>query len=137
MDQNEGKKSLEPHVLIFPIPFQGPVNCALKLAELLCLSGMYVTFLNTDHIHRPLLRYTDVLSRFSHYPNFRFETIPDGLVHENPVSGDRFEEVMEAVNGVETSTPVVSFETISPSCLWTSCFNLRALIESGHVPLKG
>ncbi|XP_024963213.1 7-deoxyloganetic acid glucosyltransferase-like [Cynara cardunculus var. scolymus] len=98
MDQNHQEN--EPHVLIFPIPFQGPVNCALKLAELLCLSGIHVTFLNTHHIHRPLLRHTQVLSRFNRYPNFRFETIPDGLEHENPVSGDRFEEVMDAINAV-------------------------------------
>ncbi|XP_076900731.1 7-deoxyloganetic acid glucosyltransferase-like [Bidens hawaiensis] len=92
--------TLEPHVLIFPIPFQGPVNCALKLAELLCLSGLHVTFLNTEHIHRPLLRHTQVLSRFNRYPNFKFQTIPDGVEHEKPVSGDRFMEVMAAVDAV-------------------------------------
>ncbi|GJR00609.1 7-deoxyloganetic acid glucosyltransferase-like protein [Tanacetum coccineum] len=81
-----------------------PVNCALKLAELLCLSGIHVTFLNTDHIHRPLIRHTDVLSRFSRYPNFQFETIPDGVEHEKPVSGDKFMEVMDAVDAV--SKPV-------------------------------
>ncbi|KAI3731122.1 hypothetical protein L1987_62305 [Smallanthus sonchifolius] len=104
MDQNHqqinAKNTLEPHVLIFPIPFQGPVNCALKLAELLCLSGIHVTFLNTEHIHRPLLRHTQVLSRFNRYPNFRFQTIPDGVEHEKPVSGDGFMEVMAAVDTV-------------------------------------
>lgn len=98
--QNDITNTFEPHVLIFPIPFQGPVNCALKLAELLCLSGIKVTFLNTDHIHRPLLRHTDVLSRFNRYPNFQFETIPDGVEHEKPVSGDKFMEVMAAVDAV-------------------------------------
>lgn len=159
-------------MLIFPIPFQGPVNCALKLAELLCLSGIHVTFLNTEHIHRPLLRHTDVLSRFNRYPNFRFETIPDGVEHEKPVSGDRFMEVMESVDAVtkplfremmvsgklsrrserpvtmmipdgcfsfavevaiETSIPVVCFDTVSPCCLWTSYLNLPTLIEAGDV----
>nr|XP_043626810.1 7-deoxyloganetic acid glucosyltransferase-like [Erigeron canadensis] len=105
MDQNHEqinstKNALEPHVLIFPLPFQGPVNCALKLAELLCLSGIQVTFLNTDHIHRPLLQHTQVLARFNSYPNFKFETVPDGVEHEKPVSGDRFMEVMEAVDRV-------------------------------------
>ncbi|GJW64700.1 7-deoxyloganetic acid glucosyltransferase-like protein [Tanacetum coccineum] len=96
--ENDAKTSIEPHVLIFPIPLQGPVSYALKLAELLCLSNIHVTFLNTDHIHGPLLRHSQVLSRFSHYPNFQFETIPDGLKHENPVSVDKFEEMMKAVN---------------------------------------
>ncbi|XP_076889411.1 7-deoxyloganetic acid glucosyltransferase-like [Bidens hawaiensis] len=87
-------QTLEPHVLIFPIPFQGPVNCALKLAELICLSGIHVTFLNTEHIHHPLLLHANVVSRFNRYPNFRFLTIPDG------VHGDRFMEVMAAVDVV-------------------------------------
>ncbi|KAD2805149.1 hypothetical protein E3N88_38526 [Mikania micrantha] len=98
MAQNHN--SIQPHVLIFPIPFQGPVNCALKLAELLCLSGIHVTFLNTEHIHRPLIRHTNVLSRFNRYPNFRFETLPDGVEHEKPVSGDRFMEVIDGVHAV-------------------------------------
>ncbi|PWA72028.1 UDP-glucuronosyl/UDP-glucosyltransferase [Artemisia annua] len=51
--------------------------------------------------------------------------IPDGLEHENPVSG------------IETSTPVICFERISPCCLWTSYFNLVNLIEAGNVPFKG
>ncbi|KAK1415530.1 hypothetical protein QVD17_31313 [Tagetes erecta] len=102
MNQNDQQNTttIQPHVLIFPIPFQGPVNCALKLAELLCLSGINVTFLNTEHIHGPLLRHTQVLSRFSRYPNFKFDTVPDGLEHEKPVSGDGFMEVMDAVDKV-------------------------------------
>ncbi|XP_023771090.1 7-deoxyloganetic acid glucosyltransferase [Lactuca sativa] len=170
------KSPLQPHVLIFSLPFQGPVNCALKLAELLCLSGIHVTFLNTEHIHRPLLLHTHVVSRFNRYPNFRFETIPDGVEHEKPVSADRFMEVMEGIDTVsrplfremmvsgslssrsvrpvtvmildaflsfgldvalETSIPVVFFETVSPCFLWTSCFNLPTLIEAGDVPFQG
>ncbi|KAJ9553658.1 hypothetical protein OSB04_017703 [Centaurea solstitialis] len=176
MDQNHQERTaLQSHVLIFPIPFQGPVNCALKLAELICISGIHVTFLNTDHIHRPLLRHTDVLSRFSRYPNFQFQTIPDGVDHEKPVSRDRFMEVMSAVDavskpvfremmisgslsrssdrpvtvlipdaclsfvldvGIETSTPVVCYESISPCCLWTSYLNLPTMIEAGDIPFK-
>ncbi|XP_058216430.1 receptor-like protein Cf-9 homolog [Rhododendron vialii] len=42
-----------PHVLIFPLPLQGPINSMLKLAELLCLSGsLHVTFLT--HLMDPL-----------------------------------------------------------------------------------
>ncbi|KAJ9553539.1 hypothetical protein OSB04_017584 [Centaurea solstitialis] len=114
MAQNhQGNDAIQPHVLIFPIPFQGPVNCALKLAELICLSGIHVTFLNTNHIHGPLLRHTDVLSRFSRYPNFKFETVPDGLEHERPVSGDGFMEVMSAVDDV--SKPIFREMMVSGS----------------------
>ncbi|PWA44842.1 UDP-glucuronosyl/UDP-glucosyltransferase [Artemisia annua] len=154
MDKNDhAKHTLEPHVLIFPTPLQGPVSCFLKLAELLCISGIHVTFLNTDYIHRPLIRHTQVLSRFRNYPNFQFETIPDGLEHDNPVSIEKLDEMIDAVNaaakplfrdmmisgrwsrsserpvtvmivdaffsfavelGLETSTPVFCFQTISP-----------------------
>ncbi|KAL7206128.1 hypothetical protein ACSBR2_018939 [Camellia fascicularis] len=36
----------------------------LKLAELFCLAGIDVTFLNSEHNHCSLLRYTDVRTRF-------------------------------------------------------------------------
>jgi hypothetical protein len=42
------------HVLIFPFPAQGHVNSMLKLAGLLSLAGLHVTFLNTDFIQDAL-----------------------------------------------------------------------------------
>ncbi|KAK3031049.1 hypothetical protein RJ639_035080 [Escallonia herrerae] len=89
-----------PHVLIFPLPLQGPVNSMLKLAELLSLAGIQVTFLNTDHIHRRLLRHTHVQSRFSRYHNFRFQTISDGLPEDNPRSGEQVMEIFGAIDAV-------------------------------------
>ncbi|KAK3029317.1 hypothetical protein RJ639_038415 [Escallonia herrerae] len=90
-----------PHVLFFPLPLQGPVNCMLKLAELLCLAGgIRVTFLNTHHIHRRLLRHTDFLSRFARYPTFRFETISDGLPEDHRRTVDGFDKMMDAMDAV-------------------------------------
>uniref|UniRef100_A0A5B7A2C4 Glycosyltransferase n=1 Tax=Davidia involucrata TaxID=16924 RepID=A0A5B7A2C4_DAVIN len=96
MDQ----RSLPPHVLIFPFPVQGHVNCMLKLADLLCLAGLHVTFLNSEHAHSRLLRYTDVQSRFSRYPGFRFETISDGLPADHPRSGDRVREMFASIQAI-------------------------------------
>ncbi|PWA94577.1 7-deoxyloganetic acid glucosyltransferase [Artemisia annua] len=93
-------QSNSPHVLIFPFPVQGHVSCMLKLAELLCLSGVDVTFLNSDIIHRRLLRYTDVVSRFSCYPGFRFETISDGLPTDHPRSGNRVVDIFDSIKMV-------------------------------------
>ncbi|KAK3024674.1 hypothetical protein RJ639_044290 [Escallonia herrerae] len=90
----------DPHVLIFPFPVQGHVSCMLKLAELLCLAGLHVTFLNSDYIHRRLLRYTDVLSRFTPYNGFNFETIFDGLPAEHPRSGDRVTDIFDSIEAV-------------------------------------
>ncbi|XP_050209061.1 7-deoxyloganetic acid glucosyl transferase-like [Mercurialis annua] len=78
--------SSPPHVLIFPVPAQGHVNSMLKLAELLSISGIHVTFLNTDRSQELLTRFTDVQARFTNkYPGFKFLTITDGLDHDSPV----------------------------------------------------
>ncbi|KAM7494838.1 hypothetical protein LguiB_029447 [Lonicera macranthoides] len=89
-----------PHVLIFPLPLQGPINCNLKLAELLCISGILVTFLNTHHIHCQLLQHTDVHSRFSRYPHFSFQTVPDGLSKDHPRSIDCFDQLIQGIEAV-------------------------------------
>ena len=66
------------HVLIFPAPAgQGHANAMLKLAELLALAGLKITFLNFEYIHDNLVRCTDVESRFAKYHGFQFKTIPD------------------------------------------------------------
>lgn len=72
-----------PNVLIFPFPAQGHVNSMLKLAELLALSGIHVTFLVTQNIHGRLLHHTSVLSRFSKYPGFYLETLPTEIDNED------------------------------------------------------
>ncbi|CAK9135686.1 unnamed protein product [Ilex paraguariensis] len=96
----DSQKTLSPHILIFPLPLQGPVNCMLKLAELLCLADFHVTFLNTDHVQHRLLRYTDVQSRFTRYPKFRFQAIGDGLSEDHPRSGDLFTEMVDGMEAV-------------------------------------
>ncbi|KAK9123806.1 hypothetical protein Sjap_013408 [Stephania japonica] len=74
-----------PHVLIFPFPAQGHINQMLKLAELLCLSSIQVTFLNTHHNHKRLLQFTDIRSRFARFPGlFRLESISDGAPDDHP-----------------------------------------------------
>lgn len=97
---------------------QGPVNCMLKLAELLCLSGISVTVLNTEHIHRNLLRYTNVVSRFSRYSNFRFETISDGLPDDHPRSTERFVEVFEGLKNVT--------ERVFKEMMVSGCFSSKS-----------
>ncbi|KAM7499316.1 hypothetical protein LguiA_023730 [Lonicera macranthoides] len=73
MDQN----SVPPHVLIFPYPAQGHINSMLKLAELLCLSGLHVTFLVSAKIKDSLIRFTNIQSRFDSYPGFFLESLPE------------------------------------------------------------
>ncbi|KAL3538672.1 hypothetical protein ACH5RR_002038 [Cinchona calisaya] len=66
------------HAICIPYPAQGHINPLLKLAKLLYHKGFYITFVNTEYNHKRLLR-----SRGPHaldgLPDFKFETIPDGL----------------------------------------------------------
>ncbi|KAH7537267.1 hypothetical protein FEM48_Zijuj03G0074700 [Ziziphus jujuba var. spinosa] len=87
-----------PRVLIFPLPAQGPVNSMLKLAELLALQGLHVTFLNTQFTHNHLLLHADIQARFATYPGFLFKTISDGLPDDHPRSGDTVMEVIRSIN---------------------------------------
>lgn len=89
-----------PHVLIFPLPIQGPVNAMLKLAEIFCLHHIGVTFLNTHHVQRRLLRFTDAGERFAKYSGFRFATLPDGLPEDNPRTGDQILKLIESMERV-------------------------------------
>ncbi|XP_010262685.1 PREDICTED: 7-deoxyloganetic acid glucosyltransferase-like [Nelumbo nucifera] len=94
-----------PHVLVLPIPLQGHINSMLKLSELISLAGFHVTFLNTEHIHRLLLHFTNVTSRFARWPGFHFATIPDGLPFDHPRSGPGLVELFDSLK--ITSIPLL------------------------------
>ncbi|RVW60753.1 7-deoxyloganetic acid glucosyltransferase [Vitis vinifera] len=89
----------------------------LKLAELLCLAGIQVTFLNCHYPHHCLLSYSNVQARFSRYPGFRFETISDGLPMEHPRTAEQF---LDIVDGVKTTTAPLFMEMMISWCRSTS-----------------
>ncbi|KAF3434862.1 hypothetical protein FNV43_RR21949 [Rhamnella rubrinervis] len=97
MEQQDSRCYL-PRVLIFPLPAQGHVNAMLKLAELLGLAGLHVTFLNTHFVHNRLLLHTDIPARFANYPGFLFKTISDGLPEDHPRSSNSIMEVAHSIN---------------------------------------
>ncbi|XAR65877.1 7-deoxyloganetic acid glucosyltransferase [Bertholletia excelsa] len=92
---------IPPHVLIFPFPVQGHVNSMLRLAELLCLSGLHVTFLVTDHIHARLANHHKIESRLASDSKFRFETITDSLPEDHPRSG---QQLLDLFSSLRTTT---------------------------------
>ncbi|KAK1571951.1 hypothetical protein Q3G72_025311 [Acer saccharum] len=103
-----------PHVLIFPAPFQGHVNSMLNLAELLSLSGLTVTFVNSEHNHHLLLQHTgDVQARFAKYPGFQFQTISDGLAPDHPRSVTAM-ELLEAMSS--NSGPLLKQLLVDQTC---------------------
>ncbi|RVW60880.1 7-deoxyloganetic acid glucosyltransferase [Vitis vinifera] len=95
---------VSPHVLIFPFPAQGHVNSMLKLAELLSVAGLHVTFLNSEYNQHRLLLHTDIQTRFSGYPGFRFQTISDGLTTDHPRTGERVMDLFEGLKA--TAKPI-------------------------------
>ncbi|KAF6144673.1 hypothetical protein GIB67_006165 [Kingdonia uniflora] len=72
----------KPHALCVTFPSQGHITPMTQLAKLLHSRGFHITFVNTEVIHRRLLRSSgpDALKAL---PDFRFETIPDGLPHSD------------------------------------------------------
>ncbi|CAI9091605.1 OLC1v1026677C1 [Oldenlandia corymbosa var. corymbosa] len=97
MDQHQ----LLPHVLIFPLPIQSPVNSMMQLAELLCLAGIRVTFLITKYNHKRLLRCTDIQTRCAGYHGLlQLETIEDGLPEDDPRNVEKFAEIMDSLQTV-------------------------------------
>ncbi|ESW20397.1 hypothetical protein PHAVU_006G205600 [Phaseolus vulgaris] len=68
----------KPHAVFTPYPLQGHINPLFKLAELLHLRGFHVTFVHTDYNHKRYLKSRGP-NALQGLPDFRFETIPDGL----------------------------------------------------------
>ncbi|KAK2971780.1 hypothetical protein RJ640_018469 [Escallonia rubra] len=73
----------KPHAVCIPYPAQGHINPMLKLAKLLHHKGFHITFVNTDFNHGRLLRSRGPTS-LDGLPDFRFESIPDGLPPSDP-----------------------------------------------------
>ncbi|KAI3519889.1 hypothetical protein L1887_09109 [Cichorium endivia] len=86
-----------PHIIVFPSPLQWPVNPIFDLSELLCLSGLDVTFLLIPYTHSLLLRHIHVESRLNPYPNFRLHTMSDGLPPDHSQSN-----LTDLLNSLET-----------------------------------
>ena len=93
-----GSKSM-PHIVLIPCPLQSHIKTMLKLAKLFHSKGFYITFVNTEFNHKRFLksRGPDALDGL---PNFRFETIPDGLP---PSDIDATQEIDSITMAVENN----------------------------------
>ncbi|KAF3433567.1 hypothetical protein FNV43_RR24669 [Rhamnella rubrinervis] len=72
----------------------------LKLAEVLALAGLHVTFLTIPFIHNRLIRHNDIETRFASYPDFLLKTVSVGLPEDHPRSGERKMELFISLNMV-------------------------------------
>ncbi|KAJ7968241.1 Glycosyltransferase [Quillaja saponaria] len=69
---------VKPHAVLIPLPAQGHINSMLKLAKLLHFKGFHITFVNTEFTHKRLLK-SRGLNALDGLPDFKYESIPDGL----------------------------------------------------------
>ncbi|KAJ4827457.1 hypothetical protein Tsubulata_932976 [Turnera subulata] len=79
----------KPHAVCIPYPAQGHITPMLKVAKLLHHKGFHITFVNTEYNHKRLLKSRGPNS-LDGLPDFRFETIPDGLP---PVDADATQDI--------------------------------------------
>ncbi|KAM3237808.1 7-deoxyloganetin glucosyltransferase [Capsicum annuum] len=84
-----------PHAVCVPYPAQGHISPMLKLAKILHHRGFHITFVNTEHNHKRLLksRGPDALKGL---PSFRFEAIPDGLPPCDPEATQHIPSLCES-----------------------------------------
>ncbi|CAI0474389.1 unnamed protein product [Linum tenue] len=78
MQSTPSGKQQKPHAVLLPCPAQGHINPFMQLAKLLHLQGFHITFVNTEHNHRRLVR-TGGPEAVKGLPDFQFQAIPDGL----------------------------------------------------------
>ena len=69
---------MKPHAVLTPFPAQGHINPMFKLAKLLHSRGFHITFVHTEFNSQRLLNSRGPTA-LDGLPDFRFETIPDGL----------------------------------------------------------
>ena len=69
---------VKPHAVLIPFPMQSHLFSMLKLAKLLHHRGFHITFVNSEFNHKRLLK-SKGPNTLDGLPDFRFETIPDGL----------------------------------------------------------
>ncbi|KAK9111001.1 hypothetical protein Scep_018520 [Stephania cephalantha] len=66
------------HAVCIPFPAQGHLHPMMDLAQLLHFNGFHITYVNTEFNHNRLLR-SKGPEALKGLPDFRFETISDGL----------------------------------------------------------
>ncbi|ERN14186.1 hypothetical protein AMTR_s00033p00058130 [Amborella trichopoda] len=73
---------VKPHAVCIPYPAQGHISPMKQLANVLHSKGFHVTYVNTEYNHKRLLKSRGPDLSYS-IPDFRFESIPDGMPETN------------------------------------------------------
>ncbi|CAI9099993.1 OLC1v1036902C1 [Oldenlandia corymbosa var. corymbosa] len=92
-----GANLKKPHAVCIPAPSQGHITPMLQLAKILHHRGFYITFVNTEYNHRRLLKSRGPNS-LDGLPDFKFESIPDGLPSSDADSTQDIKSLCEAMS---------------------------------------
>ncbi|CAI9104057.1 OLC1v1002665C1 [Oldenlandia corymbosa var. corymbosa] len=93
---SNGANYQKPHAVCIPAPAQGHITPMLQLAKILHHRGFYITFVNTEYNHRRLLKSRGPNS-LDGLPDFKFETIPDGLP---PSDADSTQDIIAVCDAI-------------------------------------
>jgi hypothetical protein len=93
MNVEKEKLQCALHAVIVPFPAQSHVNALMNLAQLLAMRGFFITFVNTQWIHKRMVSARNTTSLVSRGDpdhelkqqgwKIRFLSVPDGLPPEH------------------------------------------------------
>ncbi|CAI9291960.1 unnamed protein product [Lactuca saligna] len=129
------KTEKKPHVIFIPLPAQSHVKAMLKLAQLLHHKGLQITFINTEFIHKRLLKSGGAHS-LDGSNGFQFATIPDSIPRSS--EDDEAKELLIPYVETHLLTPFLDLATklSTPPTLiisdgFTSVFTIDAAQKLG------
>ncbi|XP_015880796.3 7-deoxyloganetin glucosyltransferase-like [Ziziphus jujuba] len=95
----------KPHAVFVPYPAQGHIKPMLQLAKLFNHKGFHITFVNTEFNHNRFLKSLGPNS-LNGFPDFNFETIPDGLP---PSDSESTQDIPSLFNSIRKNLSLPPF----------------------------
>ncbi|KAG6474555.1 7-deoxyloganetin glucosyltransferase-like [Zingiber officinale] len=140
------ERSTKAHLVCMAAPAQGHINSMLNLAKVLHSKGFFITFVNTEFVHRRFLKNPESLSSLDGLPDFRFASIPDGISPFNDGDEHRqdipnyslaiknncpasFLKLLSAMNDPNSGVPVPPVNCVISDCF--ASFTLNATAKLG------
>ncbi|KAF5191278.1 Udp-glycosyltransferase 85a8 [Thalictrum thalictroides] len=136
----------KPHAVCIPLPFQSHINVMLKIAKLLHFKGFHITFVNTEFNHQRILK-AEGADSLKGFPDFQFETIPDGLP---PSDTNASQDTLELLHSISKNCLIplhnliaklneVSISSDDPrvSCIVADCYTSFALEAAEKIGIPG
>ncbi|KAM7505352.1 hypothetical protein LguiB_004256 [Lonicera macranthoides] len=121
----------KPHAVCIPYPAQSHIKAMLKLAKLLHSRGIQITFVNTEYNHNRFLK-SGGPDSLAGLPDFRFETIPDGLPPSDSDSTQNITALFESLQNNCLGPFLCLLEKIPPATCIVSDGFMTFTIDAGE-----